>query len=388
MIERIAILGSTGSIGKSLLNLISKNKKKYKIELLTANTKYKELISQTKKFNVKNVIITDPTSYRNFIKNNKNKKINIFPNFENLSEIIKKKIDYTMSSIVGLDGLEPTLKIIKFTKRIAIANKESIICGWNLINKEINKNNVEFIPVDSEHFSIWYAIKNFNITNVEKIYITASGGPLLNYPTNKMNKIKISQVINHPTWQMGRKISVDSATMMNKVFEVIEANKIFNIAFKKLSILIHPSSYIHSIIKFENGLIKLIAHDTTMEIPIFNTLNKKKNMNISFTKGINLKVLNNLKLSTINMNKFPLINVLKHIPDKNSLFETIIVSANDELVNLFLKKKIKYDKISKTLLKFLNNKEFLKYKKIQPTQVSDIVKLSKYVRLKIRSLSV
>ena len=388
MIERIAILGSTGSIGKSLLNLISKNKKKYKIELLTANTKYKELISQTKKFNVTNVIITDPTSYKNFIKKNKNKKINVFQNFESLSKIIKKKIDYTMSSIVGLDGLEPTLKIIKYTKRIAIANKESIICGWNLINKEINKNNVEFIPVDSEHFSIWYAIKNFNITNVEKIYITASGGPLLNYPTNKLNKIKITQVIKHPTWQMGRKISVDSATMMNKVFEVIEANKIFNIAFKKLSILIHPSSYIHSIIKFENGLVKLIAHDTTMEIPIFNTLNKKKNMNISFTKGINLNALNDLKLSMININKFPLINVLKHIPEKNSLFETVIVSANDELVNLFLKKKIKYDKISTTLLKFIKNKEFLKYKKIQPTQVSDIVKLSKYVRLKIRSLSV
>ena len=159
MKKKIAILGSTGSIGKTLLDVVSKDKNKFDVILLTANKNYKQLLSQVKKFNVKNVIINDATSYKKFISKNKNKNLNIYQNFNSFDKIFKKKIDYTMSSIVGLDGLYPTLNIIKFTKVIAIANKESIICAWNLIFKELKKNKTKFIPVDSEHFSIWYAQK-------------------------------------------------------------------------------------------------------------------------------------------------------------------------------------------------------------------------------------
>ena len=143
-----------------------------------------------------------------------------------------------MSCISGIQGLKPTIEIIKFTKKIAIANKEAIICGWDLIQKELKKNKTEFIPVDSEHYSIWYALRDINKELIEKIYLTASGGPFLNKPINKLKNVNYKQAIKHPNWKMGKKISIDSATMMNKVFEIIEAKKIFDISYKKLSILI------------------------------------------------------------------------------------------------------------------------------------------------------
>jgi 1-deoxy-D-xylulose 5-phosphate reductoisomerase len=283
--------------------------------------------------------------------------------------------------ITGLDGLYPTYKIIKHTKNLAIANKESIICAWNLINKELVKNKTRFIPVDSEHFSIWYALKDNSNTTIEKIYLTASGGPLLNIPNYKFDNLKIEKVLKHPNWRMGKKISVDSSTMMNKVFEIIEAKKIFNLDYNKLSILIHPKSYLHAIIKFNNGMIKIIAHDTTMEIPIFNTLYGDSGKKYKSEK-LNLKKLNNLHLRVINNKKFPLINLIKNLPKNNSLFETVIVSANDELVNLFLKKRIKYSEISYNLLKIINMIEFKKMKKINPKKISDILNLNFYVRNK------
>ncbi len=328
MRKKIAILGSTGSIGKTLLDIVSKDKKKFEIVLLTANKNYKELQKQAKKFNVKNLIISDQKSFKSFNKINNNKKLKIFNNFKNLNQIFKKKIDYVMSSIIGLDGLYPTFKIIKFTKKIAIANKESLICGWNLINNELKKNKTKFIPVDSEHFSIWFGINN-NYKNVEKIILTASGGPFINLSLSKFKKIKISQALKHPNWKMGKKITIDSATMMNKVYEIIEAKNIFNLNYQQISILTHPSSYIHGIIKYKNGLIKLIAHDTNMRIPIFNTIRSELNKTSIKSKNLDIIKLNSLSFKFVDKRKFPIIKILKLLPEKNSLFETILVSAND-----------------------------------------------------------
>ena len=280
--KKIIIFGSTGSIGTSLLNIIKKNKKDFTIELLTANKNYKKLIKQAKYFNVKNLIITDQNSFLKAIKIISNKNINIYKNFASFNKIFKnKKVDYTMSAITGLQGLKPTLDIIKFTKVIAIANKESIICGWNLIKKDLKKYKTKFIPVDSEHFSIWSLIKNDKYTNFEKIYLTASGGPFRNLPLNKFGSITPYKALKHPNWSMGKKISIDSATMMNKVFEVIEAKKIFDFKYNQLEILIHPQSYLHAIVKFNNGLTKLLVHDTSMIIPIFNSLYQKKIIKLS-----------------------------------------------------------------------------------------------------------
>ena len=387
MKKKIAILGSTGSIGKSLLNIVKKNKNDFEIILLTANKNYKELHKQTINFKVNNVIITDLNCYLKFKKINTNKKLKIFSNFKHLNKIFKSKIDYVMSSIIGLNGLSPSIKIIKHTKTIAIANKESIICGWNLIDKELKKNKTNFVPVDSEHFSIWYALKNTYYWNINKIILTASGGPLLKIPLNKINNLRIKDILKHPNWNMGKKISVDSSTMINKVFEIIEAKNIFKINLDKLSILVHPKSYVHAILSFNDGMIKIIAHETTMEIPIFNSVYNDEEINFS-SKDINIDKINNLDLSKVDKKKFPLIKILSMIPDKISLFETVLVSANDELVSLYLDKKIKYMDISKILLKTLKLNEFTRYKKIKPKKISDIIRLDKYVRLKINSKSV
>ena len=278
--KKIAILGSTGSIGRCLIDIIKKDKRNFEIILLSADENYKELFEQAKFFGVKNLIVTNEHSYNKLKKNRFSKNINIYNDFNNFRKIFKKKIDYTMSSISGIHGLKPTIEIIKYTKKIAIANKEAIICGWDLIEKRLNKHKTEFIPVDSEHFSIWYALQNIEKNLIEKIYLTASGGPFLDKTFKKLKRVNIKQVINHPNWNMGKKISTDSATMINKVFEIIEAKKIFKISYDKLAIIIHPKSYVHAIIKFKNGLTKIIIHDTNMKIPIFNSLYSTKKPSI------------------------------------------------------------------------------------------------------------
>ena len=382
MKKKIAILGSTGSIGRTILDIVSQNKTEFEISLLTANKSYKSLFQQAKKFKVKNLIILDKKSYNILKKKSQNSDINIYNNFNCFNKIFKNKIDYVMSSVVGISGLEPTINIIKFTKKIVIANKESIICGWSLIKKELKKYNTKFIPVDSEHFSLWYGLINLNITNVEKIYLTASGGPFYKTPLNKFKDIKITQALKHPNWKMGKKISIDSATLINKIYEVIEAKNIFDIPYKKIEILIHPKSYVHALLKFNNGLIKIVAHDTTMKIPVFNTLYFNTEKEILSNK-VNFKTLNNLNFKRVNTKKYPMIKLLDLLPNKNSLFETVIVSANDTLVECFLNKKIKFIDIQKKLFNILKDDEFLRYKNIIPKKLKDILDLNEYVRLKL-----
>ena len=387
MKKKIAILGSTSSIGKSLLNIIKKDKKNFKIELLTANTNYKDLINQAKQLDVKNLIITDTKSFEKSKKLNKNKKINIFKNFENLRSIFPKKIDYVMSAISGTGGLLPTYKIIKHTKKIAIANKETIICGWDLINKELKKNRTKFTPVDSEHFSIWSLLQEYTANDVEKIYITASGGPFLTLPKKNFSKISVKKALKHPNWIMGKKITIDSATLMNKVFEVIEAKNIFDLPYSKISILTHPNSYIHAIVKFNNGLIKILAHEPDMKIPIFNSLYDKRYKSIS-TKPINIRILNNLNLDYVDIKKFSFVKILKNMPKYSSLFETILITINDYFVHKFLNKDISFEKMIFLINKFVNSKRFQKYKKIKPKNVKDIYRLRDYVSSKMNSLGI
>ena len=384
MKKKIAILGSTGSIGKTLIEIIKKDKKNFEVILLTAHKSYKEILKQAKILQVKNLIITDKKSYLNLSKN-KLGKIKIYNNYDSFNKIFKKKIDYVMSSISGINGLVPTLKIIKFTKKIAIANKEAIICGWHLIKKDLKRFNTSFIPVDSEHFSIFYSLQGNKISNVNKIYLTASGGPLINTPRNKFKDIKISEAINHPNWKMGKKISVDSATMMNKVFEIIEAKKIFNIKYEALDILVHPSSYVHAIIKFNDGMVKIIAHDTNMRIPIFNSLYVNQNKKIK-TDKLNLKKLNLLNLKKVDLNKFPSIKIIKKLKNKESSLETVIVLANDILVNHFLLKKIYFTDITKFLQKLISMKKFKNYSNNKLDNINSIVLLNNQIRTTINKM--
>ena len=386
MKKKIAILGSTGSIGENTLKIIRNDKKNFDVVLLSTNKNINKVLNQAKEFKVNNIIITDLISYQKAKSKIKNSKIKIFNNFDIFNKIFKKKVDLIMSSITGLDGLEPTLKSIKHTKNILIANKESIICGWSLIKKELKKYKTKFIPVDSEHFSIWSLLQNNQISNIDKIYITASGGPFLKLSKNKFKEISINNALKHPNWKMGKKISIDSATLMNKLFEVIEAKNIFDIEYKKIVVLIHPNSYVHAIIKFKDGLTKILIHDTSMKIPIFNAIyfdDKKKKIS---SKEIDFKKLNNLDLTKPDINKFPALNILKLLPNKTSLFETILISTNDAIVDLFLNKKISFDKIVPTIFKIIKTKNFIKYKRISPKNLNNITELNKIVRFKIKSM--
>jgi 1-deoxy-D-xylulose-5-phosphate reductoisomerase len=381
--KKIAILGSTGSIGTTLLDVIKK--KDFDIIFLSAKNNYKKLLYQAKIFNVQNLIITDKISYSKAIKQNQNDKIKIFNNFQSFNYIIKNKLDYVMSSISGLDGLYPTFKIIKFTKKIAIANKETIICAWPLLKKELIKNDTMFVPVDSEHFSLWQEIKNINPNEIKKIYLTASGGPLLNKSVKSFKKTNLSTILKHPTWLMGKKISVDSATMMNKCYEVIEAKLIFDLDFKKIDILIQPDSYIHAIVLYNNGFSKMIFHDTTMKIPVFNSI-YSNDKNYFKLNDLSIKKLNNLKLQNVMINRYPITKILKMIPKNHSLFETVITSVNDAVVNKFLDKKIKFNDISKFVLKLTNDRNLNKYKSKTPKKIEDILKLSSDIKLNISKL--
>ena len=386
MKKKIAILGSTGSIGKNTFNIVKKNSKDFEIILLTTNKNLKEIYKQVKSSKVKNIIIANFLQYQKAKKKLKNRKIKVYNNLNEVKNILKKKVDYTMSAISGLDGLQPTMDSIKYSKRIAIANKESIICAWNLIYKQLKKFKTEFIPVDSEHFSIWSLIKNNN-ESINKIYITASGGPFLNLSKKKFKNINPKKAINHPRWKMGKKISIDSATMMNKVFEVIEAQRIFNLDIKKFKILIHPKSYLHAIIKFDNGTIKTLMHDTDMKIPIFNSIYLGSYKKLK-TKNIDLSNLNNLNLSFPDENKFPSLKLLKKIKNKISLFETLLISANDELVKYFLNGEIQFNDINKYLNKVINLNQFRYCKSKKPRDIKQINALIEEVRLKTKYLCI
>ena len=372
MKKKIAILGSTGSIGKTTFNIIKNNQKDFEIILLTTNKNTARILHQAKLLKVKNILISNQHHYLKLKKKLKNNKIKVHNNLDNLQNIIKKKIDYTMCAISGLSGLKPTMDAIKLSKTIAIANKESIICGWQFINKALRKNKTNFIPIDSEHFSIWTLLKNQNINNVKRIYLTASGGPFLNKKNSEIVNIKPKHALNHPNWKMGKKISIDSATLMNKIFEVIEAKKIFNLNINKLKIIIHPKSYIHAIVHFNNGLVKFLAHDTNMAVPIMNSLYMNEDAFIYRDGNLKFEHLNGINFINPDVKKFPVVKLLSRIKNEPSYFEIILIVINDFLVDKYLTGDINYLSISKLLMKLIKIPYFSRYYKTKPKNIIDI----------------
>ena len=372
MNKEIIILGSTGSIGTTTLSVIKKDN--FKIRLLSSHKNAKKLLNQAILYKVRDVIIEDEIQYRKYKILFKKNKIRIHLGLVNLKKIFKKRVDYCINSISGIDGLIPTLDIIPFTQNILIANKESIICGWHLIKKKLIKYKTNFIPIDSEHFSIWKLIKNENYSDINKIILTASGGPFLNKSINKIKNIKPKMALKHPNWRMGRKISIDSSTMMNKVFEFIEAIKIFNIKKKNLEILIHPSSYVHAIVLYQGNLIKFLAHEPKMSIPIANALGLK-NRQIKFLNEKKIINLNKLTFEMPDTKKFPVLSIIDSIPERTSYFETILITINDTLVNKYLNNQINYISIQKNLINIIKNPYFKKYYKLKPKNIYDIKKM-------------
>ena len=386
MVKKISILGSTGSIGANTFQIIDKQKKDFKIILLSADKNFSLICKQIKKYKPKYFVIND---WNTFIKIKKKFSKNKVKILNNLSFYKEKNIfsNITISAIPGLAGLKPTIKMIEFSDKILIANKESIVCGWNIIKKIAIKNNTKIIPVDSEHFSIHELIKNHNLNEIKKVYLTASGGPFLNYSYNKLKKVKQREALNHPKWKMGKKISIDSSTLVNKILELIEAQKLFKIPSNKLEILIHPDSLVHAIIQFKNGLSKFLFHETSMIIPLSNAIfennidvskfNLGKNRPSEFGKSIIFKKLD--------QKIFPIIKIKDRITEYPST-PIIINAANEVLVEQFLKKNILFLDISKFIMAIMKDRKYRQYAVQEPLNLKKIIQINKWAKTRTLEL--
>ena len=377
MKKKIAILGSTGSIGTTSLKIIEKKLNLFKIELLSANKNYNKIYKQIIKFKPRYFVVTNNNIFLKIKKKLNNKKTKILNNYEKVS-FSNKKVDITIASIPGIAGLEPTINFTKKSKKMLLANKESVICGWQIISKIGKKHRTKIVPIDSEHFSIMKLLENHKESEIEKIYITASGGPFLNLSKNRFKSIKPSDAVKHPKWSMGKKISVDSSTLMNKILELIEAQKIFPFDLIKYQILIHPQSLVHAIIKLKNGITKLLYHEPDMTIPISNAIfDSKVDINNYISKKDKIK---NLEFIDPDEKRF---SAIKLIPKLNKYVSTpiIINAANEILVDHFLKKKISFTSILRYLFQVLKDKNYRKYAIYKPTNLKNIYIIDQWSRM-------
>ena len=364
----ISILGSTGSVGLNALRIVEKRKNLFKFNLLSANKNYSLICKQIKKYNPSIFVISDKKIFAKIKYKFRKKNIKILNNYNNLK--LNKISHITISAIPGIAGLQPTIMMIEKSKKLLIANKESIICGWNLIEKLSKKNKTKIIPVDSEHFSIFELLKNHKIKDIKKIYITASGGPFLNYSPNQLKRIKPDEALKHPKWKMGKKISIDSSTLMNKILELIEAQKLFDLKITSLDILIHPESLVHAIVEFKNGLTKFIYHDTSMIIPLANAIFDGF-LNIENFYKSKKKMTNDLSFKKVNPNLFPVIKI-KNKLDEFPSTPIIINAVNEILVDQFLQKKIRFSDINKIIMTVLKDRNYRKYAIRKPVNIKVI----------------
>ena len=378
-IETIAILGSTGSIGKNTLEIVKKTKK-FKVVLIAANKNFLKISEQIKTFNPRVVIVVNTSVYTQIKKKYQKKNIIFLNNFYDIERYIKK-IDVTVSAIPGIAGLEPTIKFTKLSKNILLANKEAIICGWELIKKIANKYSTKITPIDSEHFSIGLLTKKISNDEVKKIYITASGGPFLKLPIKKFKVIKPKDAIKHPKWKMGKKISVDSATLMNKVLEVTEALKLFPFKLNKYEIVVHPQSLIHAIIKLKNGTSFFLYHLPDMKIPIGNALLKNFNYSTFLTKKKEKQKNENYNLDflPVNKKKFPLVKLITKMNAAKSA-PIIINAANEIFVDEFLNNNIDFNDISTYLNLVLRNKNYIKTSNMPSNSIKNIYRIDNWAR--------
>ena len=377
MVLKISILGSTGSIGLSTLKIVDKEKD-LRVELLSANKNYKQIKKQITKYRPKFFIVKDFKTFQKLKKNLKKRKTIILNNFD--KEIKSKKFDVSIVAIPGMAGLEPTLSIIQLSKKILVANKESIICGWDLIKSKAKRFNTRIIPIDSEHFSILKLLEIYKLKEINKIYLTASGGPFLDYNKKKFKNISPNEAIKHPKWKMGKKISVDSSTLLNKILEIIEAQKLFNIPKDKIDIVIHPNSLVHAIVELKNGFSMFIYHQTSMIIPIANAIFDGK---LDIQKFYKIKKkknsFENLIFKKVDKKIFPIIKIINRVNEYPAT--PIIVNASNEiLVDQFLQKKIHFLSISKIIMNNLNDRNYKKYAIKKPKNINQIKNIDAWAK--------
>ena len=359
MKKKIAILGSTGSIGIQTLDVIRKNKELFTAEILIAGQNSNLLIKQAKTFKPKIVVINDESKYLYVKKHLKNQKTKVFAGKKEVINVVKNKsIDTVVSAVVGYSGLEPTISAIKAGKNIALANKETLVVAGELINNLIKKYKVKMYPIDSEHSAIYQCILGEEKNKYEKIILTASGGPFRGFKLSQLEKVTPHEALNHPKWKMGKKISIDSATLMNKGLEVIEAKWLFDIDPSNIEVVIHPEAIIHSMVQFIDGSIKAQLGVPDMKIPIQFALTSPYRLESNFPRlSLNKKL--SLNFEKPDLNTFKNLKLAFQAIKEGGNKPCILNAANEVVVDSFLKKEIKFLEMSNVIEECLNKIEYI-----------------------------
>lgn len=346
--KKISILGSTGSIGTQALEVIRKLED-IEVEGLTANTNIDLLEEQIKEFKPKKVAVKDEKSAYILKHRISGLNVEVLSGIEGLIEIATlSEIDIVLTSVVGNIGLLPTIKAIQSGKDIALANKETLVTAGNIVMSEAKKFGVNIYPVDSEHSAIFQSLQGNYNNNINKIYLTASGGPFRNKTIEELKYVTVSDALNHPNWSMGQKITIDSATMMNKGLEVIEAKWLFNLELEQIDILVHPQSIVHSMVEYEDGSIIAQLGEANMKIPIQYALTYPDRIKNDFAK-INFFERNKLEFEKPDYKKFHCIELAYKSMKIGGDMPAVLNSANEVAVDLFLKEKIKFLDIPKLI---------------------------------------
>jgi len=338
--KQIAILGSTGSIGTQALEVINKHSDFFEVEVLTANNNSALLIEQAKKFKPNTVVITNEDKYKEVDAALFDLGIKVFAGAQSLEEVVEgENIDIVLTALVGYSGLKPTIRAIKAKKNIALANKETLVVAGDLITKLCQEYNVQIYPVDSEHSAIFQCLVGEVYNPIEKIYLTASGGPFRGWAKEKLQNIKKEQALKHPNWEMGAKITIDSATLMNKGLEVIEAKWLFDLKAEQIEVVVHPQSIIHSAVQFEDGSIKAQLGIPDMKLPIQYALGFPERLKNTF-KRFNFMDYPNLTFEKPDAKTFRNLQLAYDAMEKGGNMPCVLNAANEIAVAAFLQDKI------------------------------------------------
>ena len=369
--KKIILLGSTGSIGSNTLNCIRRFADKFKITGLAAGQNVKELITQIEEFMPSSVYIANPEASK-LINQKFGSSIQVFEGDNGLESLVNTtECDIVVNALVGAIGLRPTISALKRNKRVALANKESLVIGGDLIQKLLNGGNGELLPVDSEHSAIFQCLSGVKESVIESIILTASGGPFRNLGADRFSSITPDQALNHPTWAMGRKITIDSATLMNKGFEVIEAHHLFRLPYSQLRVWIHPQSIIHSLVEFHDGAIMAQLGLPDMELPIQYALSYPERFPMN-GKRLSLPEIGNLQFLNPDFDRFPCLRLCFEAGEEGGTAPTVINAANEVAVQAFLNGKISFTEIGEIVAYALHNHRTVPADSIKIIEEADI----------------
>ena len=349
MKKKISILGSTGSVGVNTLKVINNISKEFDVIYLTGNTNSDLMIKQCLEFNPKSVVMINEEASEAVKKGLSGYDINVLSGRESLLNISRDKdMDLVLNALVGSPGMEPTLEAVKAGVDVALSNKESLVVAGDLITTEMKKTGANIFPVDSEHSAIWQCMVGESLSDIEKIILTGSGGPFRTRPINTFVDIKVSEALNHPNWEMGKKITIDSATMMNKGLEVIEAYWLFNIDVNMIDIVVHPQSIIHSMVEFKDSSIKAQMGVPDMKVPIQYALTYPNHISAPWER-LDFKLIGDLSFEAPDFDRFPCIKLAYMSLDRMGSTPAILNMANDYSVYKFLNSEIKFTEIPKII---------------------------------------